>query len=358
MYIKRKITVLITLFFAYSAMASGDTGAEAHKVSIAQANEISSSLENQAVTKGLQEARGNVLKLAIVGLTSTARLASRIIAKWKCEVRWKSSSRRRCRNKRNRQIDLTKKAMKDTKNLYEQARKLEDTIKDLCGKKDASCITSSPPTPDSCNKYPEYRCKALCERIPSCCIGKDCSTASLTGGGSDTDEGVLAGVYGKGKEEKDLFKVDENFSLKNMSPEEKKEYQAQLKDLENQTKKYMKEVGLTDKDFKEMNNINNKGLYSGNSLAGSNIDTGNNTNRGLDEYSPNGNQKTKKSKLAQLGDQFKNFYNGQSISEKDIFAEKSIQFGSDFVGVIEDNIFMMVHRRHRSLEDDKDLFIQ
>lgn len=42
---------------------------------------------------------------------------------------------------------------------------------------------------------------------------------------------------------------------------------------------------------------------------------------------------------------------------KDPLAKKSVSFGSDVVGVVEDNIFMMVHRRHRAL-DDQNFFIK
>ena len=61
----------------------------------------------------------------------------------------------------------------------------------------------------------------------------------------------------------------------------------------------------------------------------------------------------KKNALAeQMKKMLKNFYGGDGSGNNPI-AEKSVQFGDDIVGVPEDNIFMMVHRRHRSLDTRK-----
>jgi len=54
----------------------------------------------------------------------------------------------------------------------------------------------------------------------------------------------------------------------------------------------------------------------------------------------------------QMKKMLKNFYGGDG-SGNDPLAEKSVQFGDDIVGVPEDNIFMMVHRRHRALDARK-----
>lgn len=54
----------------------------------------------------------------------------------------------------------------------------------------------------------------------------------------------------------------------------------------------------------------------------------------------------------QMKKMLKNLYGGDGSGNNPI-AEKSVQFGDDIVGVPEDNIFMMVHRRHRSLDTRK-----
>ena len=69
-------------------------------------------------------------------------------------------------------------------------------------------------------------------------------------------------------------------------------------------------------------------------------------------YSEGGGARGKKGSLA---DQMKKMLKQLSGAEGgfgDPLAEKSVQFGSDIIGVVEDNIFMMVHRRHRSLDSD------
>ena len=44
---------------------------------------------------------------------------------------------------------------------------------------------------------------------------------------------------------------------------------------------------------------------------------------------------------------------GGNSSDGLLGEEKSVQLGDEIVGVAEDNIFMMVHRRHRALSADK-----
>ncbi len=63
----------------------------------------------------------------------------------------------------------------------------------------------------------------------------------------------------------------------------------------------------------------------------------------------------KKKKKNALAEQMKKMLNkmyGEGGSGKKDLSDKSIQVGTDIVGVAEDNIFMMVHRRHRSLDGE------
>ena len=60
----------------------------------------------------------------------------------------------------------------------------------------------------------------------------------------------------------------------------------------------------------------------------------------------------KKSGLArQTNRMLRDFDSNRARGGKDPFAGKYVDFGSDIVGTIEDNIFMMIHRNHRLLED-------
>ena len=65
--------------------------------------------------------------------------------------------------------------------------------------------------------------------------------------------------------------------------------------------------------------------------------------------------KKKDSLTNQMQEMLKKFYGGGSSEDSE--KEKSVQIGSDVVGVVEDNIFMMIHRRHRIL-DKGDRFIK
>ena len=74
----------------------------------------------------------------------------------------------------------------------------------------------------------------------------------------------------------------------------------------------------------------------------------------FDSSDPDLDSKGKSSGLArqmnQMLREFDTSRNGGG-SGKDPFAGKSVDFGSDIVGPVEDNIFMMVHRSHRFLKD-------
>ena len=108
-------------------------------------------------------------------------------------------------------------------------------------------------------------------------------------------------------------------------------------------------------DSEDSSLASDKSLIAGFSGGG---DSG---NRSIDSLSlgdslPSGLKK-KNSLAEQMKKMLKKFQGRGSGFGQDSLAKKSVQVGQDIVGVAEDNIFMMVHRRHRAL-DDKDHFLK
>ena len=70
---------------------------------------------------------------------------------------------------------------------------------------------------------------------------------------------------------------------------------------------------------------------------------------------PNGDGIGKKQNLTEEMNQMLKDFENAGAENEDPLADKSVYLGSDVVGVVQDNIFMMAHRNHRTL-DKKGLF--
>ena len=175
----------------------------------------------------------------------------------------------------------------------------------------------------------------------------------------------------------DPFSKNKGFSYDQLTPEQKKHIDALMGPMNKQNKGFLKQVqsnagsgsigsnassgsdsseGDSSEDFLgDPSGASDKSL-----VAGFSGKEGGSGDRSIDSLSlsdglPIGPKK-KNSLAEQMKDMLKKFH-GKGGSGKDTLAKKSVQIGSDVVGVVEDNIFMMVHRRHRAL-DDQEHFIK
>lgn len=151
------------------------------------------------------------------------------------------------------------------------------------------------------------------------------------GGWPDPDGNGSGGIGSKG------------FSYDDLTPAMKKKLNA----FNKRKKAYLAKRGKKEEDLKESARTPSAkvagfvGEEAGGSLTGN-----------LDESPVR--PKKKKDLAKQMQEMLNKLYGkGHSAAKK----QKSVQFGSDVVGVAEDNIFMMVHRRHRAL-DQKNRFIK
>ena len=161
--------------------------------------------------------------------------------------------------------------------------------------------------------------------------------------------------------------LDEDWLDENISPKQKKKIDRMLANMRKQNKAYMDKAGLTDEELRASGAIEaGEASFSGervSSVPGANAFSGSKDSE-TSSYAgnePSGVRKQAgagKNLLAkQMQDMLKKFRDKNS-GVKGSLKGKSVNFGDDIVGVAEDNIFMMAHRRHRNLDEDRNIFIR
>lgn len=284
-----------------------------------------------------------------------------------------------------------------TGKMANQRESFRDTEKGLCettsdalgctpddnpGGGDDSTGPPAPELPPSCTLIPESQCENVWNIINDPNDGKDnppdsCSpgdTACLTGGTPGMPFRISTGLKKifepPGGWPKGTFTGNKDFSYENLSPEAKKHVDSQLAKLNKMNKGFMDKALGDDAGFNlgggygsgDDETDTESGLGGiGKALTGKGDTasfTGGEGDRSVSSSDLDdtiGGTAGRKSNLAQqMKQMLKKFY---GEGGKDPLAEKSVSLGSDVVGVVEDNIFMMIHRRHRTM-DGQNYFIR
>lgn len=147
--------------------------------------------------------------------------------------------------------------------------------------------------------------------------------------------------------------------LSNLSPEQKKQVQAIRNKIKKRQDASLKQA-LIEQGLDDFEDEQGLGIEAGeNNLANKDKNVGTSSFSGAKQTNSSyagdsSKQRSKKNKSAlskQLDQMMKQLYGKNNKSKKqDFLNNKSISFGSDLIGVKEDNIFMMAHRRYRKLE--------
>lgn len=208
-----------------------------------------------------------------------------------------------------------------------------------------------PPLPPSCQNLPGSNCLGLIEAIqpppdPTLSPGPGFSPAQVR-------ERALELFKPKEGWPKGTFKKGEGFDYKKLSPEQKKQMDALLGKVNKMNQGFLADAMGDDESesgagAEGIHVAGNSEGQKGGGFAGG--DSTPSSSSGS-VASGGGGSKKKKPDLTQQMRALLNKFRGNG--DKDPLAKKSVSFGSDVVGVAEDNIFMMVHRRHRALEDQK-----
>ena len=238
-------------------------------------------------------------------------------------------------------------------------------------------VTPGPPT---CNPG-DTDCPE--EGPPTCKPGDtDCLTFTLPPGPDRDIAEELGQAFkppGGWPNGEDPFSKNKGFSYDQLTSEQKKHINELMGPMNKRNKGFLKQVqsnagsgsigsnaasfgsdsseGDSSEDFLgDPSGVSDKSL-----VAGFSGGKGGSGDRSIDSLSSSDGlpigPKKKNSLAEQMKGMLKKFHGKGGGSGKDTLAKKSVQIGSDVVGVVEDNIFMMVHRRHRAL-DDQEHFIK
>ena len=334
--------------------------------------------DNQSVVKKIGKGKNKTNAMAFLGVATTAFLGYK--AKTCCSQTpmcgmcavW---------------IGMTGLAGWQTIEMFNQRDKFHDTQTPFCEKNPSSkgCEPDGgpPEMPPSCSD-PAQKCgplltildpppgkspKATPPPLP-CADGSDC----FTGGGPNSYLSKISPLYEPKRKwpgGRNPFEGNQKWSYDQATPAQKKEINKVLGQLRNQNKAYMDEAGLTESELESGDDEGvaigdeDRATASSNNLAGT-FTGGGDKNSGSSDYTegmapPESGDARRKNKLAQqMKNMLKNFYGNKDGSGKNDLGKKSVSFGPETVGVVEDNIFMMVHRRHRALDDkgEQNFFIK
>ena len=240
-------------------------------------------------------------------------------------------------------VIATGMAFSETRDMYKQTSKIKETIRDLRNPGKGG----NEPEP----AWEHEGCAQDCLTVLQLAEDDNNESAFTGGGNSDILPEVLEKIVDKKyKKGESPFEQYKNLSYDNLSPDQKKQYDNLIKDLAAQSEKYVDELGLNEEEIegaKAELKKNNESAFTGGEYSSP-------MNKGKRLIN---NIKRKRPNLAkQMQHLLKNYYANKNPAKK-IGISKTTNFGSDTVGVVEDNIFMMAHRRHRSL-DSENLFIK
>ena len=341
--------------------------------------------DNESVVKQIKRAKKKTNTMAYLGAATTAFLtykAAACCSKTGCSMcpAW---------------VTMAGLAALQTKNMFNQRDKFGATQMALCeqNSSEAACGSDSPnggdPLPDppeSCKTNPDLECEKIVKiieddsknkgnnnnqpgQLPGVCAGSNCFTGSkLTS--------KLLDVYKPDKKKwphhvkkalENGTPFDKQWLDENVPPQHKKHINKMLGNLRNQNKDYLAKAGIAGdgSDFGS-DTLSDEGAGASAASAGaankdSNAFSGSKDSGSSSAYAGNESGRSlsgrKKNSLArQMEDMMKKLYGGKGGGSA--LKEKSVSFGDDIVGVLEDNIFMMVHRRHRNLDEERKAFIR
>ncbi len=286
-----------------------------------------------------------------------------------------------------------------TSNIKDQERKFERTQNDLCAanpnaagcdpdnKPKGAGLKAPDPFPPSC-----YQPGVNCEKINEIIQGLDTTSKPCPPGDSSCSKqapGLITGgdfreklgeqileVYKpkggwpKGFNPKAVIAENRGLSYNDMPPEMKRKIDKYLKNTNKMNKDYAGQAkaasGTLHTDHNgaagtellaSLDDLSEASAGDGlRSTAGTGAFSGDKDHSptSLSSSEETASDKKKSSLAKQMNKMLSSLYNNPDA--KDPYAEKSLNFGSDSIGVMEDNIFMMVHRRHRAL-DDQNYFV-
>ena len=339
---------------------------------------------NEAVVNQVREKRDKVGALAYVAAGTTAFLGYK--AAKCCSATFCSSC--------PMYVGMTALAGAQTAKMFKKRDSLNETCRDLST--NGICNPISPDeveNPD--NPIPPDPLPPGCEYAPEVCRGGDPSnpsptidpseisqvttpdypTGSFAGGETLTPEmlGEIFKPKGGWPKGENPFKDSEEFDYDSLSADQKQEINDAMKGFNQRKKSYMAQNGLldsgdssgglnsgSDDDKKGQggllaeNEFDEVDLSSGfpqvkdgsGSLAGGSVNSGSRRRR-VAGKEPNTIDKMKEMLKKMSG----------SDKNKGDLSDMSVSIGNDYVGVREDNIFLMVHRMNRKLDEQHRRFI-
>ena len=153
------------------------------------------------------------------------------------------------------------------------------------------------------------------------------------------------------------LKKGSGFSYEDLTPQQKAKLDASMKDFNNRKQAFLSKNGLLNSDSRglaEALETEEESL----DVAGDFSDLPEDEDPVLDGSSAlAGNSDRSLSTADKIKDMLKNMSKG-SQSGLSSLADKSVSVGNDSVGVREDNIFIMVHRMNRKLDEEESYFIK
>ena len=361
--------------------------------------QVSQNTEEKSLLQKIQNKRKNMKRNTMIGAAASAGLW------WRAKTCCKTTSD--CNPQCKMWVGAAAAATAATGYMFGQTRAFKNTEKKMCTNPNAEgCSDSSPnnsnsppntqndsplvfppscaETPGSCDQIIAAIKKAV-NSTPDCPPGDtSCKTTppnpnllSTNSLDNDINKQLLRTFQPEEGWPEEALAEAQNFSFDNMTPEQKREIDNALLELNNKNKSFGEPLKTTSllgsptsghaatkssEDTEEIAYEDSEDSESSGSTGGGTSATDSFTGGEGDQMvASHGGTKKPKRKKSNLADQMnqmlKKLYGDKSGKGKDPLAKQHIDFGADKVGVIEDNIFMMIHRSHRTLDEEQDIFL-
>ena len=329
---------------------------------------------SQSAKNQVEKARNKVNALAYVAAGTTAYLG------YKAAMCFSSCPKGPCCPQAGMFAGMAALGAVQTSKMFKSRSKLNQTCQDLSS--NGVCTTDNPnglsnpdqpippdPLPPGCEHNPEF-----CENpniLPVDAWPSDGTSPSL-------DKLPLASIVSDKlkkdwTDENNPFKDANKFSYEDLSKDQKKSLDNAMKGLNQKKQDYMDQNGLFGDDL--MNALNSKDVDAKGKKGKNGVDdeageefafdspyanlkeaAGSFAANSLKQRRKRKNKSSNDDTMDKMKEMLKKMRGGRDRSTANVEA-KSVSIGNDYVGVREDNIFLMVHRLNRKLDEKEKRFI-